>query len=86
METNVKILGGLEITVKYTIQPAEREVGIMSAYVDDYEIVAVAGRPIKKGESTAWIETRIEKAEEDELICNACLEHYNNKEIEYYGY
>lgn len=55
-ETDITVLGGLPVTVEYTTQPAEPDVGIMSGYVDDWSIVAINGRAVKK---CAWLERRI---------------------------
>ena len=35
MQTNVKVLGGLEITVEFTACRAEPDVGLMSDYFDE---------------------------------------------------
>jgi hypothetical protein len=40
MEVEIKI-NGLPVTVDVTMAPAEPDVGIMGAYVDDYRIVAI---------------------------------------------
>lgn len=38
---------------------AEPDVGIMSDYVDDWHIVEIAGRPLRKKESADWLYRRI---------------------------
>ncbi|WLJ71235.1 hypothetical protein [Sphingomonas phage Birtae] len=60
-EVEIRILGGLPVTFEYNIAGAEPDVGISSAYVDDYYIVAVNGRYPKKGAKNpfAWVEKRI---------------------------
>ena len=37
------LFGFLKITVKYTVQPAEPDVGIMNAYIDEWEVVSAEG-------------------------------------------
>jgi hypothetical protein len=56
-ETDIRILGGLPVTIEYDVQPAEPDVGIMGAYVDDWSIVAINGRPVKKCD---WLHRRID--------------------------
>lgn len=75
MQTTVKILGGLEVTVEFTACGADRSVGIMSDYAEDWHIVEIAGRPLRKGEKCDWLYKRIEakKGEEDSII-EACCE------------
>ena len=62
MQTNVKVLGGLEITVEFTACSAEPDVGIMSDYFEDWSICEIAGRPLRKKESPgsfSWFKFRI---------------------------
>lgn len=60
-----RVLGGLPVTVGFNIQPAEPDVGIFSAYVDEWWIEEVNGRPIKKDD---WIRNRIKPGEEAALL------------------
>lgn len=69
----VSVLGGLLIEVEYEVYPAEPDVGIMSSYAEPGSIVAIAGRPLRRKESTAWIEKRLSKHDED-AIAEACNE------------
>ena len=74
MQTNVKVLGGLEITVEFTACSAEPDVGIMSDYFEDWSIVEIAGRPLRKKESADWIYKRLSKRDSsriEEAICAA---------------
>lgn len=57
-ETDIRILGGLPVTIEYDVQPAEPDVGIFSAYVDDWSIVAINGRSVKK---CNWLNKRIDE-------------------------
>ncbi len=83
MQATVKVLGGLEITVEFTMQGREPEVGIMSAYVDEWEIVEIAGRSLRKGEKADWLYKRIEKAKEEDKIIEACLEAVEDARLDY---
>lgn len=65
-----KVLGGLLVEVDYTVYPAEPDVGIMRPYAEDFEIVAVGGRP-KKPRHLAWLYERIKTAGEWETIADA---------------
>lgn len=76
MQTEIRILGGLPVTVEFTVCPAEPDVGIMNDYIDEWEIVEVAGKPCKK--SPSWLYTRIENTsgEEDRIVCE-CFDALN---------
>ena len=66
-EADITVLGGLPITVEYTVQPAEPDVGIMSPYVEDYWITWVGTRRVKT--EPKWLTKRIfDKKGEDERI------------------
>lgn len=69
-EADIRILGGLPVTVAYSVQPAEPDVGIFSDYVDDWYIVAVNGRTpkTKKGREFAWIYARLSKKDEEAIV------------------
>lgn len=66
-EHDTTVLGGLPVTIEYTIQGAEPDVGIMSSYVDEWYIVAINGRPVKKCD---WLDRRIAatKGEADRIV------------------
>lgn len=67
-EAEIRILGGLPVTIEYDVQGAEPDVGIMSAYVDDWYIVAVNGRypKSKKAKGFDWLYARIKATEGEE--------------------
>lgn len=67
MQATVRVLGGLEITVEFTACGAEPDVGIMSDYVEEWEIVEIAGRPLRKKESAEWIYKRLSKRDESAI-------------------
>ena len=67
MQTNVKVLGGLEIAVEFTACGAEPDVGIMSDYFEDWSICEIAGRPLRKKESAEWIYKRLSKRDESAI-------------------
>ena len=74
MQATVKVMGGLEITVEFTACRAEPDVGLMSDYFEDWSIVEIAGRPLRKKESADWIYKRLSKRDEsaiEEAICAA---------------
>lgn len=66
-ETETTVLGGLPVTIEYTVQGAEPDVGIMSGYVDDWYIVAINGRAVKKCD---WLDRRIDatKGERERIV------------------
>jgi len=59
---SIRILGGLPVTVTYTVQGPEPDVGIMSSWIDDFEITHIAGRKVKKYSDAAWIYARLDKS------------------------
>ena len=67
MQTTVKVLGGLEITVEFTACGAEPDVGMMSDYFEDWSICEIAGRPLRKKESAEWIYKRLSKRDNEAI-------------------
>lgn len=64
-ETNVFVLGGLEITVAFEPE--------WDGVIENFEIVAIAGRRIRSKESTAWLDKRLNaKKGENDRIFEAC--------------
>lgn len=83
MEATVKVMGGLEITVEFTMYGAEPDVGIMSDGVEEWSIIEIAGRPLRKKESADWLYRRIEatKGTEDKILeaCYEAIEGYRQQ-------
>jgi len=71
MEAQVKVLGGLPVTVAFTIAPADPDVGYFQDGVEDWEIIEIAGRPLRKKESANWIYNRL-TANDEQRIIEAC--------------
>lgn len=67
-EIDTTVLGGLPVTVTFDVYPAEPDVGIFGAYVDDVHITHVAG---KRKKNTAWIDKRM-TAHDDEVLAEEC--------------
>ncbi len=65
IEFDTTVLGGLPVTVEATFAGADPDVGIFSAYVDEWEIVAVNGRYCKK--SPEWIYKRLTDKDEESI-------------------
>lgn len=85
-ETEITILGGLPVTVEYEVQPAEPDVGIREAYVDDWAIVAVAGRAPKKvtPKSFNWLYKRIDATKNEiNRIMDALEEDFGDRRYDY---
>jgi hypothetical protein len=57
---DISIFGGLPVTVTYTIQGPEPDVGITSSWVEEFEITHIAGRKVK-GSRAAWLYTKLDK-------------------------
>lgn len=58
MEIDIKVLGGLPVTVDFVVEPAEPDVGIMQRYATDWHITAVNGRFPTGG--VEWLYRRID--------------------------
>ena len=71
-EVDVTVLGGLVVTVEFTLCGPEPDVGIFGNYVDEWYITAIAGRPLRKNEKADWLYNRIAKAGEEDAITEAC--------------
>ena len=71
MQIDIKVLGGLPVTVEFDAIGADPECGYMSDYVEDWSIVAINSRTVKKCD---WLYKRIEAAKEEEKILLACCE------------
>lgn len=76
-ETELRILGGLPVTIEFTVAAAEPDVGYWGG-VDDWYVVAVNG---KGGKSFDWVHKRIDatKGEADRIV-----EQLNEVEIDDY--
>lgn len=83
-ELETTVLGGLPVTIEFTVAGAEPDVGIMSAYVDEWYITHINGRAVKKCD---WLDKRIAetKGETDTLI-EAMNEHAAESDAGYYDY
>lgn len=85
MQATVTILGGLEITVEFKACRDEPDVGLMSDYVEDWHIIEIADRPLRKKESADWLYSRIDsrKGEEDRIL-QACYDAMEDARNDYY--
>ena len=83
MQTDVRILGGLPVTIEFTMQVAEPDVGIMSDYVEEWFVSHINGKACKK--SSDWLYNRIQarKGEEDRIL-EACYETAEGWQDDYY--
>lgn len=83
MQAEVKVLGGLSIAVEFTACRAEPDVGLMSDYFEDWHIVEIAGRSLRKKESADWLYNRLTKRDE-EAINEACYKAMDDAKHDYY--
>ena len=83
MQANVKVMGGLEITVEFTACRAEPDVWLMSDYFEDWSICEIAGRPLRKKESAEWIYKRLSKRD-NEAIEQAMFDAMESAKYDYY--
>ena len=67
-EIDTTVFNGFPITVKFEIHKPEPDVGIFSHYIDDFEIVRIGNKKVKKYPS--WLYDKIEKSpcEKEKLI------------------
>jgi hypothetical protein len=76
LQTDVKILRGLTLTIEFYVAPSEPDIGRFDDYIDDWEIVAVAGRGLKQSEKTDWIKNNLTIKDQ------AMIENHMHKAIE----
>lgn len=72
-EIDTTILGGLPVTVSFTIQRAEPDVGIMSDYPEDVYVVRVKGKKIGRTFALA-LQARIDETKEYDALCERIME------------
>lgn len=58
MEIDIKVLGGLPVTVSYTIDGPDYDVGYMSAGLGEWEITHINGKRCKK--PPQWLYNRLD--------------------------
>jgi len=83
MEFTMSVLGGLPVTIEFSIARPDYDVGIMSSYCDGWHVTHIAGRKVKK--APQWLYNRIEarKGEEDRITM-ACEEYAAKHKREYF--
>lgn len=69
---DTEVLNGLHVTIEFTIQSPDKEVGIFEHYIEDYNIIAVNG----KMKDCSWIITRISYKEEQRIL-KECFRFYD---------
>lgn len=67
MQTTVKVISGLPVTIEFTACRAKPDVWLMSDYFEDWSIVEIAGRPLRKKESADWIYKRLSKRDNEAI-------------------
>ncbi len=72
-EADITIFDDIEVTIGYRVAPAERDVGIMSDYVDEWFITHVFGRKCVKEPKTLYAKIAATPGAE-ERICERLLE------------
>lgn len=83
-EIDTTVLGGLPVTIEFTIQGAEPDVGIMSSYVDEWYITHINGRAVKKCD---WLDRRIAATKgETERLVEEMNEHADDTDFGYDDY
>ena len=63
MQTNVKVLGGLEITVEFDSQDLADEM---------FTITHITGKPVRENYIPQWLYDRIDAANEREKVLDFC--------------
>jgi hypothetical protein len=74
MEIETTILGGLPVTIAFSIESADPSVGIYHKYAADCHITSVKNKPVRKGGYSAeWLYPRIHATPgEEDRILEAC--------------
>ena len=72
---NVSVLGGLPVTVEYSIEAADPGVGIWGGGVEEWHIVAVAGR--RRKVCPEWLQKRLDNDPKTvDRIMDAIADHH----------
>ena len=74
-QVELKVLGGLPVTIDFYVRPADPSTGNYSRSIEDWEIIEIARRPVKY-KDTKWLLRRLEIAGECDIIADHCLESY----------
>lgn len=78
-EIETTVLGGLPVTVEYSVGEADPSCGFPNDAADDWWIVSINGRPLRKSTSADWLYKRIKavKGEWDRILdeCQSDFEH-----------
>lgn len=64
----LKILGGLPVTIEFDIEPADPSVGLMSACVADWHISEINSKPCKKPPQFLYYRIDAKAGEEERII------------------
>ena len=83
MQTTVTVLSGLKITVEFKPCRAEPDVGLMSDYFEDWSIVEIVGRPLRKKQSADWIYKRLSKRD-NQAIEEAIYKAIDDAKYDYF--
>lgn len=73
---DTSVLGGLPVTIQYTYQDAEPDVGL-SAGVEDVKIIAVYNEPCDS--CPAWLEIMLDDYDVWDSIGEKCLENWRGE-------
>lgn len=65
---------GIPCTVEYSIEPADKSVGIMSEGVEDWQIVALNGKTVKKQSHVNWLLKKMTHDDEQDLFADIMAE------------
>lgn len=73
-QCDTTILGGLPVTIEYTVARAEPDVGIMSDYVDEWYITHIKDKPINPHLRRA-LEQRVHMRKEEAHLLETLMEN-----------
>lgn len=79
MQVELKVLGGLPVTVEYEVEGPDESVGLFGYALDDWRVIEINGRKCKK--APQWLYDRIDaKKGEKERIELAIMESFDDRE------
>lgn len=56
LERDLKVLGGLPVTVRFEVEPVDYSSGIYQPEINGFDVVAVCGKSLKRNN---WVERRL---------------------------
>lgn len=82
MQVDTTVLGGLPVTVEFSVDGPDESVGLFGYAIADWSITHINGRKCKK--APQWLYNRIEKTRgEEDRITAACMASFDDRDDDF---